>query len=137
LKTKAATLTNQANMAHSLANVATSLGTSVQTSPALIRGTDNSTFSKALVTSLFNAPAGGVVSGPMPGGSYMIARVTGIQHPSPSESDLGYAQGVRQLSGDIASDFSSSLAKAEQARQGVTINQKLVDTTIGNSGSGS
>jgi hypothetical protein len=73
----------------------------------------------------------------MPGGAYMIARVTGIQHPSPSESDLGYGQGVRQLSGDIASDFSSSLAKAEQARQGVTINQKLVDTTIGNSGSGS
>lgn len=67
----------------------------------------------------------------------MIARVTGIQHPSPSLSDLTYAQGLHQLSGDIASDFSSSLAKAEQAREGVTVNQKLVDTTIGNSGSGS
>ena len=137
LKAKAASLTAQANLADSLDNIARSLGTSLQTSPALTRGTDNSTFSKALVTSLFNAPAGGAVSGPMPGGAYMIARVTGIQHPSPSESDLGYGQGVRQLSGDIASDFSSSLAKAEQARQGVTINQKLVDTTIGNSGSGS
>jgi peptidyl-prolyl cis-trans isomerase D len=137
LKAKAATLTSQANMAHSLANVATSLGTSLQTSPALTRGTDNSTFSRALVISLFNAPAGGTVLGPMPGGGYVIARVTGIEHPSPSDGDSGYAQGVRQLSGDIASDFSSSLAKAEQAREGVTVNQKLIDTTIGNSGSGS
>jgi hypothetical protein len=44
---------------------------------------------------------------------------------------------VRQLSGEIASDFSASLAKAEEAREGVTINQKLVDSTVGNSGSGS
>ena len=30
-----------------------------------------------------------------------------------------------------------ALAKAEQNRAGVTINQKLVDSTVGNSGSGS
>ena len=136
LKAKAATLTAQANMAHALNNIAASLGTSLQTSPALTRGTDNSTFSKALIASLFNAPAGGVVSGPKVGGGYVIARVTGIEHPSP-EGDPSYVQGVRQLSGEIAADFSSSLAKAEQVREGVTINQKLVDTTIGNSGSGS
>jgi peptidyl-prolyl cis-trans isomerase D len=67
----------------------------------------------------------------------MIARVTGIAHPSPPSGDPGYISGVRQLSGEIASDFSNSLAKAEQARDGVSVNQKLVDTTIGNSGSGS
>ena len=137
LKAKAATLSAEANRTHSLEYIAKSLGTSAQESPALTRGTENGTFSKALVASLFNAPAGGVVSGPMPGGGYVIARVTGIAHPSPAEGDPGYIRGVRQLSGEIASDFSTSLAKAEQAREGVNVNQKLLDTTIGNSGSGS
>jgi len=137
LKAKAAKLTAEANLAHSLDKIAKSLGTSLQTSPALTRGTENGTLNKALVTSLFNAPPGGVVSGPMSGGGYVIARVTGILHPSPAENDPGYLRGVRQLSGEIASDFSTSLSKAEQARAGVSINQKLLDTTIGNSGSGS
>jgi peptidyl-prolyl cis-trans isomerase D len=137
LRAKAATLTAEANMTHSLDNVARSTGTSLQASPALTRGTENGTFSRAVVASLFNAPAGGAVSGPMTGGGYVIARVTGIAHPSPAESDPGYIRGVRQLSGEIAADFSTSLAKAEQARAGVNVNQKLLETTIGNSGSGS
>lgn len=137
LKAKAATLVASANSAHSLEDVARTLGVSPQASPALTRGTDTATFSKALVAALFNAPPGATVSGPAAGGGYVIARVTGIEHPLPPESDLGYLKGVRQLSGEIASDFSTSLAKAEQEREGLTVNQKLVDTTIGNSGTGS
>ena len=77
------------------------------------------------------------MSGPTAGGGYVIARVTGIEHPLPPENNLGYLKGVRELSGEIANDISSSLAQAEQTREGLTINQKLVDSTVGNSGSGS
>jgi hypothetical protein len=76
------------------------------------------------------------VYGPATGGGYVIARVSGIAHIPPKQNDLEFLRGVRQLSGQIASDFTISLAKAEQEREGVTINQKLVDSTIGNSGSG-
>ena len=137
LRAKAATLVANANKAHSFDGIAKSLGVAVQTSPALTRGTDSATFSKALVASLFNAPAGGTISGPASGGGYVIARVTGITHPLPPERDPGYLRGVRQLSGEVASDFTTSLSKAEETREGVTLNQKLVDGTIGNSGSGS
>ena len=137
LKSKAATLVARANTAHSLDDVARTLGASIQASPALTRGTDNSTFNKSLVATLFSAPPGGTVFGPTPDGGFVIARVTGIEHPLPAQTDLDYLKGVRQLSGDVAADFTTSLAKAEQDREGLTVNQKLVDTTIGNSGTGS
>ena len=137
LKAKASALVARANSAHSLEDVARTLGVPVQASPALTRGTDGPMFGKTLVRSLFDAPAGGTVFGPAAGSGYVIARVTGIEHPLPPESDLSYLKGVRQLSGEIASDFTTSLAKAEQEREGLTVNQKLVDTTIGNSGTGS
>ncbi|MGZ5999249.1 MAG: peptidyl-prolyl cis-trans isomerase [Rhizomicrobium sp.] len=137
LKAKAAALVARANMTHSLDDVSKSLGAPIQASPALTRGTDDATFSKVLFASLFKAPAGGTVSGPTAGGGYVIARVTGIEHPLPPENNLGYLKGVRELSGQITNDISSSLAQAEQTREGLTINQKLVDSTVGNSGSGS
>jgi len=137
LKSKAAALVVRANATHSLDEVARTLGAQIHSGPALTRGKTDSIFSKALVAALFDAPPGGTVSGPASGGGFVIARVTGIEHPLPPENDLGYLKGVRQLSGDIAADFTLSLSKAEQARAGLTINQKLVDSTIGNSGSGS
>jgi peptidyl-prolyl cis-trans isomerase D len=137
LKAKAAALVSQASLSHSLDDISRSLGVPVQDSPALTRGTDTKVFGKALVDNLFKAPAGGIVSGPTAGGGYVIARVSGISHPPPPQNELDFVRGVRQLSGQVASDFTISLAKAEQNRAGVTINQKLVDSTVGNSGSGS
>lgn len=137
LKSKAAALAARANLSHSLDDIARSLGVSVQSSPALTRGTDTKIFGNALVENLFKAPAGGIVYGRSGDGGYVIARVSGISHPPPPQNSLEFVRGARQLSGQIASDFTISLAKAEQNRDGVTINQKLVDSTVGNSGSGS
>jgi peptidyl-prolyl cis-trans isomerase D len=137
LKSKAASLVANANTTHSLDSVARTLGVQIHSGPELTRGTNDATFSKTLIAALFDAPPGGTVSGPAPGGGIVIARVSGIGHALPPENDLGYLKGVRQLSGDIAADFTMSLSKAEQAREGLTINQKLVDGTICNSGSGS
>jgi peptidyl-prolyl cis-trans isomerase D len=136
LRAKAAALAAKANADHSMAGVAASLGAPVQSSPALNRRSNAGLFSKTITEALYAAPPGGAIFAATPDGNYMIARVSGVAHPPPPENNLGYLQGVNQLSGEIASDISLSLAKAEQQAEGLTINQKLVDTTIGgNSGS--
>ncbi|HXC57250.1 MAG TPA: peptidyl-prolyl cis-trans isomerase [Rhizomicrobium sp.] len=137
LRVKAAALAARANMDRSLAAVAASLGAPVQSSPALNRGSNTGLFSAAVVRALYEAPPGGTVFMPTADGGYIVARVTGVVHPVPPDGNLGYMRGVTQLSGEIASDVTETLAKAEQQREGMTINQKLVDSTVGNSGSGS
>jgi hypothetical protein len=67
-------------------------------------------------------------------GNFVIARVSGIAHPPVNPSDPGYAQGAAQLSRAVASDFTISLANAARERQGVRVNQQLVDSTIGSGG---
>jgi peptidyl-prolyl cis-trans isomerase D len=136
LRTKAAELTAKANADHSLSGVAAALGATVQKSGALNRRTNSGLFSSALVSALYNAPPGGAVFANGAGGSIVIARVSGIVHPSPG-SDPRFVAGVRQLSGDIVDDITVSLAKAEQGREGTRVNQSLVDSTVGNSGTGS
>lgn len=137
LRAKAAALTAKANREHSLSGVAAALGAPVQASPALNRGTNSGLFDARLVTALFGAPAGGTVFSPGANGSIVLARVSGISHPVPPSTDMGYQRGVRQLSGEIAADITASLARDEQAREGSDVNQQLVDTTVGNAGAGS
>ena len=136
LRAKAAQLAAKATADHSLAAVAASLGTPYVTSPALTRGTDGGLFTKPIVAAVYAAPAGAAIFAPTADGGFIVARVSGIVHPAPPDSDLNFARGVRQLSGQIASDITETLAKAYQKKEGLSINQKLVDTTVGgNSGS--
>ncbi|HEX4301839.1 MAG TPA: SurA N-terminal domain-containing protein [Rhizomicrobium sp.] len=137
LLAKARALTAKANHDHSLGGVAVSLGAPVQSSPALTRGTEIPTFNKPVVAAIFAAPPGGAIFQATGDGGYIIARVSGVQHPPPPEGDISYLRGVSQLSGEIASDITISLAKAQQQEDRTTVNQKLVDSTVGNSGSGS
>ena len=138
LSARAAALVAKGNSDHSLAAVAASVGAPVLSSPALTRRSDDAVFSRPLVRALFAAPPGGVIAFPMPDGGYLIARVSGVAHPPQLALDLQSMQIVGQLSQEVSGDFTISLAKAIQADQHLTINQKLVDTTVGgNSGSGS
>ena len=138
LGAKVAALVAKGNSDGSLAAVAASAGAPVLSSPALTRRTDDTLFSKPLVRALFAAPPGGVIAYPLPDGGYIIARVSGVAHPPQLALDLQSAQIVGQLSQEVSGDFTITLAKAVQADQHLTINQKLVDTTVGgNSGSGS
>jgi peptidyl-prolyl cis-trans isomerase D len=137
LRAKAAALAAKATADHSLAGVAASLGAPVQSSAALERGTDTGVFSKQVTTALFAAKPGTAIFSPTANGDYIIARVSGVRHPAPPATDPSYQRGVNQLGGEIASDITLSLAKAEQQRAGLTVNQKLVDSTVGgNSGAG-
>ena len=135
LRAKAAALTAKANADHSLAGVAAALGVPVVSSPALNRSTNEGVFNALVIHALFTAPPGGAISSITVGGNYIVARVSGIVHPAPPEENPAYRQFVMQLSGEVSSDITIALAKAEQASEGVTINQKLVDSTVGGSGS--
>ncbi|MEI9993385.1 MAG: peptidyl-prolyl cis-trans isomerase [Rhizomicrobium sp.] len=137
LRAKAVALTAQANAQHSLKAVAAALGAPVQSSPALNRGTSDMVLNALVVRALYDAPAGKAIFAPTMDGNFVIARVSGIGHPLPPEENLGYQRGVYQLGGEIASDITIALAQAVQQRDGKKVNQALVDSTVGNSGSGS
>ena len=64
----------------------------------------------------------------------VIARVTGISHPQiPPDSPM-VQRGVQQISAQFQEDMILALANAARDKQGVKINQKLVDQTIGGEG---
>ncbi|MBV9902947.1 MAG: hypothetical protein JO346_00040, partial [Alphaproteobacteria bacterium] len=80
---------------------------------------------------------GGTVYGLTPDGNYIIARVSGIQHPAADMTNFSYYRAMQQLSGEVGGDITLSLAKAEKDAEHSTVNQALVNQAIGNSGSGS
>ncbi len=136
LRAKAAALAAKATADHSLVAVAASLGTPYVSSPALTRGTDEGLFTKPIVAAIYAAPAGAAIFAATADGNFIVARISGIVHPAAPDNDLNFVRGVNQLSGQIASDLTETMAKAYQKSEGLAVNQKLVDTTVGgNSGS--
>jgi peptidyl-prolyl cis-trans isomerase D len=132
LTVRAAQLAAQAAKDNSLDGIAKSLKLPVQHSPALSRNTNDTMFSAAVTQKLFAAKPGGIVSGPQgQSGNFIIAKVTGIAHPPILPGSPGFAQGAQQLSQAMSGDFSLALANAARTRQGVKINQKLMDSAIG------
>lgn len=129
---KAKLLTTRAQKEKSLEGVARELKVAVQKSPSLNRNTNDTMFAAPMVASLFNAAPDAIVSGPQGlSGNYLIARVTGIAHPQANPADPGYASGVQQLSAAVAGDFAIAVANAARARQGVKVNQQLVQSATG------
>jgi len=130
--TRAQALAAQAQKDGNLAGIAKELKVPVQQSPALSRDTSDTTFSATLISQLFEAAPGGVVEAAQgSGGNYIIAKVTGIAHPQTPNAAQIFAGGWEQLSQQTAGDFTLSLANAERQRQGVTVNQQLLQQAIG------
>jgi len=136
LKAKATALAARANLEGSLSGVAASVGLTVQSSEALDRGTNKGVFTPPVTLAIFQAAPGATIAAAPDGNSYIVARVSGVVHPLPSPNDLRYVQGANQFSTEVASDITITLAKAIQKKEGLTVNQKMVDSTVGNSGTG-
>jgi len=135
LATKAQAMAAQAAKDKSLDGIAKQLKVSVQHSPALTRATNDTMFSAAMVTKLFDAPPGGVEVGPQGlSGNYLIARVSGITHPQLNPQDPVFQSGVMRFSQTVAQDFSINAANAARVRQGVKVNKKLVTSITGSGG---
>jgi peptidyl-prolyl cis-trans isomerase D len=102
----------------------------VQQSQSLGRGSSDTTFSAAMVQKIFDAPAGGVVEAPQGvGPNFIIARVSGIAHGAPSGPLFEGGKG--QLSQQAASDISVSFANAARLREGVQVNQQMLQSALG------
>ncbi|MGH6827451.1 MAG: hypothetical protein ACREFW_00915, partial [Rhizomicrobium sp.] len=65
-------------------------------------------------------------------GNHIIARVTGISHAA-SQSSEQLASGSEQISAQAAGDLTGTLANEAREKQGVTVNQQLLQQTIGQS----
>jgi peptidyl-prolyl cis-trans isomerase D len=133
LEAKAKALAGEIDKTQSLAGIAAPLGVKVQQSPALQRGMNSDIFSPRLLASLFAAKPGAGVYGPSAkGDSYIVARVTGVAHPPPLlAGDPRYGGFANQIDQQFANDLSESAAMAARAKQGVTINQKNIDSVLG------
>ncbi len=132
LAKRAQALAAQAAKDKSLDGIARELKVPVQHSPALTRQTNDTMFSEAMVTKLFNTPAGGVDFGPQgTSGNYVIARITGIAHPPLNPRDPGFQGGMMRFSQSVAGDLSIAMANAARIRQTVKVNQKLVQSVTG------
>ncbi len=130
LEKKAAELAAKATTDGNLAAIAKEMKIPVQQSPALTRNTSDTTFSAGLVEKIFNARPNAVVEAPQgTGANFIIARVTGISHTPPSGPD--FQNGRQQLSQQAASDISVSFANASRLREGVKVNQQMLQSALG------
>ena len=130
LEKKAAELTARAIIDKSLMGIAKEMKVPVQQSPGLARNSADTTFSAALVQKIFDAPPGGVVEAPQAvGQNFIIAQVSGIQHDTTTGAD--FAAGAAQLSLQAAGDISISYANAARDREGVKVNQQMLQSALG------
>ena len=130
LEKKAAELAGKATADGNLTAIAKEMKIPVQQSPALSRNSSDTTFSAGLVQKIFSAPPGGVVEAAQGvGANFIIARVTGINHTPPSGPD--FQGGRAQLSQQAASDISVSFANASRLREGVKVNQQMLQSALG------
>ena len=130
LERKAAELAAKATADNSLAGIAKQMRIPVQQSPALSRNTSDTTFSAQLVAKIFTAAPGAVVQAQQGvGPNFIIARLTGIAHSATTGPD--FAGGRTQLSQAAASDISVSFANAARAREGVKVNQQMLQSALG------
>jgi peptidyl-prolyl cis-trans isomerase D len=120
-----------------MSGVIATLHAPLQTSIALNRGTNSGLFTPQVVRTLFDTKTGDSFFAPINANTFIVARVSGVAHPQPPPNDMRYLAGVNQFSGELGADLVISLAKAIQKKEGLTINQKMVDQTVSGNGSGS
>jgi peptidyl-prolyl cis-trans isomerase D len=133
LKARAVALTAQATREKSLDGVAKAVGATVQHSKVLTRRAGAGPFSDTLLEAFFDAAPGAAVFGQPAGNGqgYVVARVTAVAHRLPPEKSPEFARAVSVFSRSVGSDVTTSFAYAARDRQGVKINQKMLDSVIG------
>ena len=136
LQTQAAALAAEAQHDGNLTAIAQKIGAPVQSGPAMSRQQQLSDlFSPQLTASIFRQAPGGITYGPTANREGMIiARVTGISHPQIPPNNPMVQRGFQQIAGQFQEDIILGLAQAARDKQGVKINQKLVDQTVGGEG---
>jgi peptidyl-prolyl cis-trans isomerase D len=132
LQTKVQALAAQAMKSGSLADAGKAVGHAPVTSMPLKRGDMGDVFSQQLMTQLFAAPPGAVVTGPAGKGNGMVlARVAKVTHPEPDLSSADYANFRRTAAQQLSLTAVDSLAAAARQKAGVNIHQATVQRVLG------
>ena len=130
LQRKAAELAGKATADGNLDGIAKQMKVPVQHSPGLSRDSSDTTFSADMVSRIFAAAPGGLVQGPLGSGqNYIVAKVTGIAHTKPGGAE--FEGGRNQLSAQAATDLSVSFANAARLREGVKVNEQMLQSALG------
>jgi peptidyl-prolyl cis-trans isomerase D len=137
LAAKAKELAAKASAQKSLSSVAALVGAKLEMSGPLRRPGQNTAekgpLPRALLAKIFGVPAGDAVYGPTAdGSSYIVARVTAVQHP-PAMVLTGpmlqrFAGQIGQQAGE---DISAAVVAAARAKAGVTVDQQTVNRVTG------
>jgi len=132
LQAKVQTLSEQAMKTGSLAEAGKALGHAPVRSMPLKRGEMNDVFSANLLSQLFGAPAGTVITGPAAiGNGSVIARVVSVNHPEPDVSSAEYANFRRTAGQQLGETAMESLAAAARKEAGVNVHQATVQRILG------
>jgi peptidyl-prolyl cis-trans isomerase D len=109
-----------------LAREAAGAGATVQLSAPLSRGGQPAerSFSSAVLSALFNAKVGDVVTGPAaaPAGGAIVAKLSGIEQPDPAVMARQQDQTAQQLAGGMTQDLVQQYKQVLQTDIGVSIN---------------
>lgn len=131
LRKRARSLVERVEKGESLEAVAKSLSLDVQTTPAFKRGDRLPQLSPSAVVRVFALPKGKPIDAPTADNeSRMVLEVSEIKEPAaPSAEELERTKTsvLEQLRDDVLEQYIATLRK----RQGVTVNQSVVDRTIG------
>jgi peptidyl-prolyl cis-trans isomerase D len=137
LEASARNLANKASNQKGLAGVASSIGATIQKSPALRRpaprAPQKGPLPNTLLVKVFGAPPGEAVYGPNASGSgYIVARVTGIQHPPAAVLTAAMLRRFgAQIGQQAGQDIGLAVAAAARTKAGVSVNQQTVDRLVG------
>ena len=92
-------------------------------------------FTNEMLTKIFAAPpARAVYARTGDGASYVVAKVTAVQHPPPFVvQGAGLKRFAAQVGSQAGQDVGSAVASAAREKQGVKINRQTVDRLTGES----
>ncbi|MGD0191701.1 MAG: SurA N-terminal domain-containing protein [Rhizomicrobium sp.] len=125
-------LAAKANAQHSLAGVAAEMHATVQASGGLSRKTQSPTLSESAIKAIFSVPAGTAIIAPgASSGTYIVARVTGVQHGATPIGDPRFDQFAKRVGNSAGSDLGETFAKAWRDKLGYSVNQSQIDRIAG------
>jgi len=132
MQQKAAALAQQPQREGSLAGAARALGAPVQSGPALSRTQPSQMFPPALMQKIFDlSPNGSTYGKVLRSDSFVVVRLTGIQHPAISPADARFRRFMAAMGNQTGQDLSQSLAALQKSKAKVTINQKNFEQALG------
>lgn len=128
---KAAAVKKEVNGGKSLSQVATELGTSLETKQGIKRGGADAVFGQDAVAAAFGGPKGLVAVADAAGGpGKIVLHVTGVQPAAESGYDALPPQALDAISNRTTNDIFGQMVAMLEQHYGVSVNQNLAEQAI-------